>query len=76
MRTTRDAIEESWLPCPEAREKVDVRLSFADCRSDHGCEDRLPSDCPLYVERLIRRAVSTAPPPVPAPGGGAHRFIF
>ncbi|MFY9316914.1 MAG: hypothetical protein WAO95_15325 [Burkholderiales bacterium] len=56
MRTTRDAIEKDWLRCPEANEQVDVRLSFTDCKKDHGCEDRLPSHCPLYVERLIKRA--------------------
>ncbi len=75
MRTTRDAIDKNWLPCPEAREKVNIGLSFPDCRYEHGCEDRLPSDCPLYVERLIRRAVSVAPPPAPAPDGSASRFI-
>jgi hypothetical protein len=62
MRTTRDAIKQGWLPCPEAQEEVDVGLSFADCKNDHGCEDRQPSDCPLYVERVIRRAVTSAAP--------------
>jgi hypothetical protein len=62
MRTTRDAIKRSWLPCPEAKEAVDVGLSFADCRNEHGCEDRLPSYCPMYVERLIRRTVRDAAP--------------
>jgi len=57
MRTTRDAIRKNWLPCPEAAELVNVGLPFADCRHDHGCEERAPSDCPLYVERTIRRAV-------------------
>lgn len=65
MRTTRDAITSGWLPCPEAGEEVDVELSFADCKSDHGCEDRQPSDCPLYVERVIRRAVKAAAPADP-----------
>jgi hypothetical protein len=61
MRTTRDAITSGWLPCPETGEKVDVGLSFADCRRDHGCDDRLPSYCPLYVERLVRRAMAKPP---------------
>jgi hypothetical protein len=62
MRTTRDAIRNGWLPCPETGENVDVGLSFPDCRNEHGCEDRHPSDCPLYVERVIRHAVKSAPP--------------
>jgi hypothetical protein len=57
MRTTRDAMTRDWLPCPEAGEVVDLRHSFSDCRYDHGCEDRLPSHCPLYVERLVKHAV-------------------
>lgn len=56
MRTTRDAITRDWLPCPDAREPVDLRLSFADCRKDHGCRDRSSEDCPLYVERLVKLA--------------------
>lgn len=56
MRTTRDAITRDWLPCPEAGELIDIRLSFRDCRNEHACEDRLPSYCPLYVERLVKQA--------------------
>lgn len=56
MRTTRDAITRNWLPCPEAQEAINLRLSFADCKKDHACSDRLPSHCPLYVERLVRQA--------------------
>lgn len=56
MRTTRDAIAEDWLPCPEMNEKIDVRLTFAECKDDHKCADRLPSHCPLYVERLVKQA--------------------
>ena len=58
MRTTRDGIHTRWLPCPESAEVVDIGLSFADCRDGHGCEDRPPSHCPLYVERLVRCAVA------------------
>ena len=57
MRTTRDAIKQNWLRCPEANEDVDVRLSFSDCRKDHGCKDRLPCYCPMYVERLVKQTV-------------------
>jgi hypothetical protein len=56
MRSTRDAMARDWLHCPEANEPVDLRLAFSDCKKDHGCEDRLPSHCPMYVERLIKRA--------------------
>jgi len=48
-----------WLPCPEAGELIDIRLSFDDCRKDHGCEDRLPCHCPMYVERLVKQAAQT-----------------
>lgn len=58
MRTTRDAIKKDWLPCHEANEMIDVRLRFSDCRKDHGCKDRLASHCPLYVERLVKRAAN------------------
>jgi len=75
MRTTRDAIRKNWLPCPDAGEMVDVGLSFADCKHEHGCEDRLPSYCPLYVERLIRHSVTLASPPDPRPRASTHRFI-
>ena len=68
MGSTRDAIKKKWLPCPEAKEAVNVGLSFADCKSDHGCEDRLPSYCPLYVERLIRSSVKHGAPGTPAGG--------
>jgi hypothetical protein len=57
MRTTRDAIAKNWLLCPEVEEKIDVRHSFSDCKKDHECKDRLPSHCPLYVERLVKQAV-------------------
>ena len=43
MRTTRDAIAKDWLPCPEANQDIDLRLSFLDCKGLHECEDRLPS---------------------------------
>jgi hypothetical protein len=45
-----------WLPCPECGELIDIRLSFGDCRKDHGCGDRLPCHCPMYVERLVKHA--------------------
>lgn len=60
MRTTRDAIKKDWLHCPEANEAINVRLSYSDCRKDHGCKDRLPSHCPLYVERLVKRTAELA----------------
>lgn len=56
MRTTRDAMTKDWLPCPECGELIDIRRSFPDCQKDHGCEDRHPSHCPLYVERLVKQA--------------------
>ena len=56
MRTTRDAMSKDWLPCPECGELIDTRLSFSDCLKDHGCEDRPPSHCPMYVQRLVKRA--------------------
>jgi hypothetical protein len=57
MRTTRDAIAKNWLLCPDANEKIDLRLSFSDCKKDHECKDSLPSHCPLYVERLVKQAI-------------------
>jgi hypothetical protein len=60
MRTTRDAIKKDWLHCPDANEVIDVRLSYPDCSKDHGCKDRLPSHCPLYVERLVKRTAELA----------------
>ena len=59
MRTTRDAMTRDWLPCPEAGELIDIRLTFRDCLKEHGCEARPPNYCPLYVERLVKQAAES-----------------